>query len=346
MCFRILCKPPLHFVQCTLKLWFDSHVFTPLWLGWFSRYVVFLCYSQWGLSLAPALSSSLAMGTLLVMMAMSRGSRPSLFGVLRSSSSKLYWDKSSCTKSNSWCSTASNNASLLWNCDRKKVDTCRIFHIFYASLYGSVDCWVFSSYYPDRFATNYSDTTGLNVFDFVCLTHDGGFAQPLLVRPPSWHHTVLQTRGVGAKLSRQVAVKTASCAWRGQAGWFAGRGWRVGLVPPHGLCHLGSVSPGGDMGGQQTRRILWVREKSRIWHLIQQTDPPKLDLDSLTGVKALNIITGLITQNAKVHRVWKNRGGLCTLGSDLVLSSIKFFLVRVVSLLVVYRCIMTQISPV
>lgn len=73
-------------------------------------------YSQWGLSLAPARRSSLAMGTLLVMMAMSRGRRPSLFGVLRSSSSKLYWDKSSCTKSSSWCSTASNSVSLLWNC--------------------------------------------------------------------------------------------------------------------------------------------------------------------------------------------------------------------------------------
>ncbi len=78
-------------------------------------------YSQWGLSLAPARSSSLAMGTLLVMIAISRGRRPSLFGVLRSSSSRLYWDRSSCTKSNSWCSTASNNASLLWNCDTKRV---------------------------------------------------------------------------------------------------------------------------------------------------------------------------------------------------------------------------------
>lgn len=72
--------------------------------------------SQWGLSLAPARRSSLAMGTLLVMIAMSRGRRPSLFGVLRSSSSKLYWNKSSCTKSSSWCSTASNSVSLLWNC--------------------------------------------------------------------------------------------------------------------------------------------------------------------------------------------------------------------------------------
>lgn len=72
--------------------------------------------SQWGLSLAPARRSSLAMGTLLVMMAISRGRRPSLFGVLRSSSSKLYWDNSSCTKSSSWCSTASNSVSLLWNC--------------------------------------------------------------------------------------------------------------------------------------------------------------------------------------------------------------------------------------
>lgn len=72
--------------------------------------------SQWGLSLAPARRSSLAMGTLLVMMAISRGRRPSLFGVLRSSSSKLYWDKSSCTKSSSWCSTASNSVALLWNC--------------------------------------------------------------------------------------------------------------------------------------------------------------------------------------------------------------------------------------
>lgn len=85
-----------------------------------NRYTVIL-YSQWGLSLAPARSSSLAMGTLLVMMAMSRGRRPSLFGVLRSNSSRLYWERSSCTKSNSWCSTASNKASLLWNCDTKTV---------------------------------------------------------------------------------------------------------------------------------------------------------------------------------------------------------------------------------
>lgn len=100
----------------------QHHVLVLPWLGRCYRYVVFL-YSQWGLSLAPARSSSLAMGTLLVMIAISSGRRPSLFGVFRSSSSRLYWDRRSCTKSNSWCSTASNNASLLWNCNTKKVYT-------------------------------------------------------------------------------------------------------------------------------------------------------------------------------------------------------------------------------
>lgn len=72
-------------------------------------------YSQWGLSLAPALSRSLAMGTLLVMMAMSSGSSPSLLGVFKSSSSRLKVFNRDSTTSSSWCSTASNRASFPWN---------------------------------------------------------------------------------------------------------------------------------------------------------------------------------------------------------------------------------------
>ncbi len=78
-------------------------------------------YSQWGLSFPPALSRSFAMGTLLVMMETSRGVRPSLLGVLRSSSSAVYWNSRICTASRSCCSTASNRASLLWMfCEEKK----------------------------------------------------------------------------------------------------------------------------------------------------------------------------------------------------------------------------------
>lgn len=74
----------------------------------------FQVYLQCGLSLAPVLRRILAMGTLLVMMAISRGVNPSLLGVLRSSSSAVYWYRRICTASMSCCSTASNMASLPW----------------------------------------------------------------------------------------------------------------------------------------------------------------------------------------------------------------------------------------
>lgn len=195
------------FVSLTLSWPLMTHV--PLWLGWYYRYVVFL-YLQWGLSLAPARSSSLAMGTLLVMIAISRGRRPSLFGVFRSSSSKLYWDKSSCTKSNSWCSTASNKASLLWNCDRKKI-YMKCTNAFFAlggyiMLLTKVLLLSWSNCFPWLFL--HYDVSGLTISDILSLTYYGGFAQPLLVSSPSWHHTILQARGVGAhtELSRQVAI--------------------------------------------------------------------------------------------------------------------------------------------
>lgn len=87
------------------------------------------------------------------------------------------------------------------------------------------------------------------------LTYYGSFAQPLFISPPSWHHTILQAGGVGThtELSRQVAVEAAGCAWRGQAGWLAGRSWLMCSVPPQWLRHLGSVSAGGGPG--------WVRDK-------------------------------------------------------------------------------------
>lgn len=71
-------------------------------------------YLQCGLSRAPVFRRILAMGTLLVMMAISRGVNPSLLGVLRSSSSGVYWYSRICTASMSCCSTASNMASLPW----------------------------------------------------------------------------------------------------------------------------------------------------------------------------------------------------------------------------------------
>lgn len=98
-------------------------------------------------------------------------------------------------------------------------------------------------------------------FDVHVLTYDCGFAQPLLLSPPPWHDTVLQARGVGAELSRQVAVQAASRTWRGQAGWLAGRCWLVGLVPPHGLRHLGSVSPGGVSRGWEKDKRHTVSER-------------------------------------------------------------------------------------
>lgn len=108
---------------------------------------------------------------------------------------------------------------------------------------------------------------------FLSLTYYGGFAQPFLVSSPSWHHTVLQGRGVCAhtELSRQVAVQAASSAWRRQAGRLAGRGRLVGLVPPHGLRHLGRVSPGGETQMRETRRI---------WYLIQHTYSVKIGFEA------------------------------------------------------------------
>lgn len=131
---------------------------------------------------------------------------------------------------------------------------------------------------------------------FLSLTYYGSFAQPLFISPPSWHHTILQARGVGThtELSRQVAVQAAGCAWRGQAGWLAGRSWLVRLVPPHWLRHLGSVSAGGGMDGQETWGVIeGVKEKSRLWHLIQQMARVNLKLESSSRVKALKIITPL-----------------------------------------------------
>lgn len=130
----------------------------------------------------------------------------------------------------------------------------------------------------------------------LSLTYYGSFAQPLFISPPSWDHTILQARGVGThtELSRQVAVQAAGCAWRRQAGWLAGRSWLVCLVPPHWLCHLGSVSAGGGTDGQETRGVIErVKEKSSLWHLIWPMDHVKIELDSSSRVKALKIITPL-----------------------------------------------------
>lgn len=132
----------------------------------------------------------------------------------------------------------------------------------------------------------------------LSLTYYGSFAQPLFISPPPWHHTILQARGVGThtELSRQVAVQAAGCAWRGQAGWLAGRSW---LVPPHWMRHLGSVSTGGGTDGQGTQGVVeGVKEKSRLWHLIQQMDCVKRELESSSRVKALKIITPL-THNSE-----------------------------------------------
>lgn len=101
------------------------------------------------------------------------------------------------------------------------------------------------------------------------LTYYGGFAEPLLVSSPSWHHTVLQSRGVGAhaELSRQIAVKAASSARWGQAGRLASRDWLVGLVPSHGLRHFGRVSPMGKMDAWET----WVIGGSKKQNLTSGT---------------------------------------------------------------------------
>lgn len=143
-------------------------------------------------------------------------------------------------------------------------------------------------------STDTVQVSSLLMFFSLSLTYYGSFAQPLFISPPSWHHTILQARGVGThtELSRQVAVQAAGCAWRRQAGWLAGRSWLVCLVPPHWLCHLGSVSAGGGTDGQETWGVIErVKEKSRLWHLIQQMDRVKIELESSSRVKELKITT-------------------------------------------------------
>lgn len=83
----LMIKPGNFCVSCN---WFSITTAELISYKQFSKSICVL-YLQCGLSFAPTCRRVLAMGTLFVKIAISKGVSPSLFGVFRSSSSRVYW---------------------------------------------------------------------------------------------------------------------------------------------------------------------------------------------------------------------------------------------------------------